>query len=200
MVRLVIWDVIAPIMTSLQYQAIIWTNAGLLLTGHLGRGFSEIWKIQQFSYNWINLINCHLQNVGHFVSGYNVVTNCPVDPTVCNIWLTALHRWKLQVYHTPLQDIMRLLWSMILDDTLHWRHNGHDGVSNHQPHNCFLNRLFRRRSKKTSKLSITRLCAGNSPMTGEFPTQRASNAENVSIWWCHHLSNTCRKDWITQAT
>ena len=23
-------------------------------------------------------------------------------------------------------------------------------------------------------------------LTGEFPTQRASNAENVSIWWRHH--------------
>ena len=32
--------------------------------------------------------------------------------------------------------------------TLHWRHNGHDSVSNHQPHDCLLNRLFRRRSKK----------------------------------------------------
>ena len=27
---------------------------------------------------------------------------------------------------------------------------------------------------------------GNSPATGEFPSQRASNAENVSIWWRHH--------------
>ena len=27
----------------------------------------------------------------------------------------------------------------------------------------------------------------NSPVTGEFPTQRASNAEKVSIWWRHHL-------------
>ena len=26
----------------------------------------------------------------------------------------------------------------------------------------------------------------NSPVTGEFPVQRASNAENVSIWWRHH--------------
>ena len=34
--------------------------------------------------------------------------------------------------------------------SLHWRHNDHDGVSNHQPHGCLLNRLFRRRSKKTS--------------------------------------------------
>ena len=46
---------------------------------------------------------------------------------------------------------------------LHWRHNDHDGVSNHQPHGCLLSRLFRRRSKKTSKLRVTGLCVGNSP-------------------------------------
>ena len=69
---------------------------------------------------------------------------------------------------------------------LQWRHNGHDGVINHQPHHCLLNRLFRRRSKKTSKLHVTGLYAGNSPGTGEFPAQMASNAENVSIWWHHH--------------
>ena len=72
------------------------------------------------------------------------------------------------------------------DVTLLWRINGHDSVSNHQPHDCLLNRLFRRRSKKTSKLFVTGLCAGNSPGTGEFPAQMASNAENVSIWWRHH--------------
>ena len=60
---------------------------------------------------------------------------------------------------------------------LQWRLNGCDGVSNHQPHHCLLNRLFRRRSKKTSKLCITGLCAGNSPLTGEFPAQMAGNAE-----------------------
>ena len=65
---------------------------------------------------------------------------------------------------------------------LHWRHYGRDSVSNHQPHDCLLNRLFRRRSKKTSKLPVTSLCVGNSPGTGEFPAQMASNAENVSIW------------------
>ena len=47
--------------------------------------------------------------------------------------------------------------------SLHWRHNDHDGVSNHQPRGCLLNRLFRRISKKTSKLRVTGLCAGNSP-------------------------------------
>ena len=66
------------------------------------------------------------------------------------------------------------------------RHNARDGVSNHQPHDCLLNRLFRRRSKKTSKLRVTGLCVRNSPVIGEFPTQMASNAENISIWWRHH--------------
>ena len=70
--------------------------------------------------------------------------------------------------------------------TLRWRHNGHDSVSIHQPRDCFLNRLFRHRSKKTSKLRVTGLCARNSPEAGEFPAQRASNTENVSIWWRHH--------------
>ena len=48
-------------------------------------------------------------------------------------------------------------------DTLRWRHNGLDSVSNHQPRECLLSRLFGRRSKKTSKLRVTGLCAGNSP-------------------------------------
>ena len=59
---------------------------------------------------------------------------------------------------------------------------------NHRPHGCLLNRLFRRRSKKTCKLRVIGLCAGNSPVTGEFPAQRASNAENASILWRHHAT------------
>ena len=57
---------------------------------------------------------------------------------------------------------------------------------NHLPHDCLLNRLFRHRSKKTPKPRVTGLCAGNSPVIDKFPAQRASNAENVSIWWRHH--------------
>ena len=71
-------------------------------------------------------------------------------------------------------------------DTLRWRHNERDGVPNHQPHDCLLNCLFRRRSKKTWKLCVTGLCAGNSPGTGEFTAHMASNAGNVSILWRHH--------------
>ena len=56
--------------------------------------------------------------------------------------------------------------------SLRWPHDGHNGVSNHQPHHCLLDRLFGCRSKKTSKLRVTGLCVGNSPVPGEFPTQR----------------------------
>ena len=75
-------------------------------------------------------------------------------------------------------------------ETLQWRHNGHNGVSNHRRIDCLLNRLFRRRSKKTSKLRVTGLCEGNSPVIGEFPAQRVSNTENNFIWWRHH-ENQC---------
>ena len=79
------------------------------------------------------------------------------------------------VSETPSGDTVTAMLS------LQWHHNGHDSISNHQPHECLLNGLFRRRSKKTSKLRVTGLCAGNSPGTAEFPAQMASYAENVSI-------------------
>ena len=76
--------------------------------------------------------------------------------------------------------------SCLVDFTLQWRHNECDGVSNDRRLDCLLNHLFRRRSKKISKLRVTGLCEWNPPMTGGFPSQRASNAGNVSIWWRHH--------------
>ena len=96
----------------------------------------------------------------------------------------ALRRWN--------SSELSWLWGTdasaccLLHIALQGRHNERDGVSNHQPHDCLLKRLFRRRSKKTSKLRVTGLCEGNSSVADEFPAQRASNAANVSIWWRHH--------------
>ena len=102
----------------------------------------------------------------------------------CNIfqelWVLFTIRWVL----------LWLCTSWMTPISLEWRHNGLDSVSNHQPHDCLLNRIFRRRSKKTSKLRVTGLCEGNSPGTGEFPAQMASNSENVSIWWAFHASGS----------
>ena len=89
------------------------------------------------------------------------------------------------VYVNNLREIYLMIMALS-GNTLQWHHNGHDSITNNQPHHCLLNGLFRRRSKKTSKLCVTGLCAGILPGTGEFPAQMASNAENVSIWWHHH--------------
>ena len=102
--------------------------------------------------------------------------------------------------HTLFRDILYSCFSL----ALRWRHNERDGVSNHQPHDCLLKRLFRHRSRKTSKLRVTGLCEGNSPVIGGFPAQMASNAENISIWWRDHgdLFGNCVSEmdhhWFTQ--
>ena len=67
------------------------------------------------------------------------------------------------IYDSGLGHHYWLTFGDVWIKSLHWRHNDHGGISNHQPHGCLLNRLFRRRSKKTSKLRVTGLCAGNSP-------------------------------------
>ena len=84
-----------------------------------------------------------------------------------------------------LQSLQHCIGYHIL--SLQWRRDGRASVWKHQPPDCLLKRLFRRRSKKTSKLRVTDLCLGNSPLTGNFPAQRFSNAErfpldNVIMW------------------
>ena len=102
------------------------------------------------------------------------------------LWKRRLKFMEHNLFHYITSTRMHIHCRLWYCAPLQWRHNGHSGVSDHQPHDCLLNRLFRRRSKKTSKLRVTGLCAGNSPITGEFPAQMASNAENASISWRHH--------------
>ena len=71
-------------------------------------------------------------------------------------------------------------------------YSGHDGVSNHQPNHGLLNRLFRRRSKKTSMLRVTGLSAGKSPVTDYLPAQMPSNAKK-----CFHLMTSSWLKFIT---
>ena len=98
--------------------------------------------------------------------------------------------WWFETLSWSLWRQCNVIWSFcILVVSLLWRHNGRDSVSNHQPRDFLLNRLFRRRSKKISKLRVTGLCVENSPGTGEFLAQMASKADNVSIWWRHYAGD-----------
>ena len=68
------------------------------------------------------------------------------------------------------------------------RYNERNGVSNHRRLDFYSTVCSGIDKRKTSKLHVTGLREGNSPVTGGFPTQRASNAENVSIWWRHQVT------------
>ena len=83
-------------------------------------------------------------------------------------------------------------------NSLRWRHNGHDGVSNHQPHHCLLNRLFGCRWTKTSKLRVTGLCAGNSPVNSH---TNGHLRGKFFLWWRHHVavrSDILRSLWSSE--
>ena len=116
--------------------------------------------------------------------------------TFCKLPFAFINRFLENIMHRNLDKAppeIKFLSTVFLGwvKSLQWHHNDCDGVSNHQLHDYLLNRLFMNRLKKTPKLCVTVLCDRNSPVTGEFPAQRASNAENVSIWWRHHvLCNT----------
>ena len=70
--------------------------------------------------------------------------------------------------------------------SLRWRHNGRDSVSNHHPHDCLLNRLFRRRSKKTSNLMVSPkiTCAKNNMNKQSIKSKWLST---YSLWICRSM-------------
>ena len=97
-------------------------------------------------------------------------------------WLLIGHRYACIWWSTW------WCWANIRDidghkSTLQWRHTERHGVSKYRRLEHLLNRL---QIKEKTKLRVNGLYEGNPPVTGGFPSQKASDAENVSIWWRHH--------------
>ena len=86
---------------------------------------------------------------------------------MCNRLRAFPHKFSV-LNENPFQSISSVNMALlkICYHTLYWRHNEGNCVSNHWRLDCLLNRLFRRRSKKTSQLHVTGLCEGNPPVTG----------------------------------
>ena len=130
---------------------------------------------------------------------YIMTSNCILN---FKCILFAMSELQSALHYQLLYNATQLIWYAILFSllqfpfiyglSLQWRHNDHDGISNHWHLNCLLNCMFWHRSKKTSKLHVTGPLCGES--TGNFPIQRASNTENVSIWWHHHDTS----QWVTK--
>ena len=115
---------------------------------------------------------------------------------------TYRHNWDQQVYSTSKLDtvFLKFLCGQIISDTyrdaiffpsffvsLEWRHNEHDGVSNHQPHDCLLNRFFKAQINENMKVPRHWPLWVEFTVDRWFPAQRASNADNDPIWWRHHV-------------
>ena len=149
-------------------KAIIWTNAGILLIGTSITNFREyLNEIHTFS-----LKKMHLKMSRQFCLGLNIADKCN-----SSCWWRGLTYAAESVPWLPPscfhhnEVIMSAMASQITSLTI-----------------VYSTVHLMRGSKKTSKLGIIGLCAGNSPVTGESPVQRASNAENVSIWERHHVA------------
>ena len=73
-------------------------------------------------------------------------------------WIITSHIivWYIIIYPCDRYLLLALKSSY----PLQWCHNGCDRVLNHWHLDCLLNRLFRHRSKKTSKLCVKSLCEG----------------------------------------
>ena len=152
------------------------------------------WKFCYFKYNNIHQSsnqNCILDNHAKQI---------PISEQRSSTAENIETLWGLSTYvHTKQYDnytswrkmqwqLKHRLWQYGMDE---WLHNTKpiDLVDYSYHHDDFIMGAIAsqitsltHRSKKTSTLRVTGLCAGNSPVTGEFPAQRASNAENVSIW------------------
>ena len=101
--------------------------------------------------------------------------------------------------------------------SLQWCHNEHNGISNHQPPNYLLNRLFRQKSKKPQSLASLVFVRGihrwpvNSPHKGPV-TRKMFPFDDVIMWnifhkigmrfshyalfWCGYVVSFCGFMWF----
>ena len=137
------------------------------------------------------------------------VTIAPISPHVCSRWFWArnganlrttggLRLWPAGLNGSPIQCPHPQVYTTAMTSherqgvsnshrgaPLQWRHNERDGVSNHH----LMIVYSTRRSKKTSKLRVSGLCEGNSPVTDELPAQRASYGKGFQLMtasWHRH--------------
>ena len=88
-----------------------------------------------------------------------------------------------------------------------WRHNERDSVSNYQPHDFLLNRLFKRRSKKTLKRHFTghraEIHRGSVNSPHKWPVTRKMFPFDgvIMCWWINTYTNFVRyfRDFVTRS-
>ena len=156
----------------------------------------DVRKLPQTLYNATTCISASYNNSGicKYTSASDRFYQFHYNSDVCTLRQHCERCSSIpSVFFIPISlfPATKLLGSLIDRTTLQWRHIERDGVSNHQPHDCLLNRLFRRRSKKTAKLRVTGLlCEGNSSVTDGFPSQNGQWRRHVNKG---HWLSVCRE-------
>ena len=120
-------------------------------------------------------------------------TNSAQNSPRSNIsWILVSPLFSPLSIHHLIWNTTPSIWMILL--LLQWRPNERVDVSNHQRLHCLLNHSFGRRSKKTSKLRVTGLCAGNSPVNSPHkrPVTRKMFPFDYVIMVC------CQNDWTTE--
>ena len=122
---------------------------------------------------------------------------CPLsDPSLFSLW--GLLWWRPEAKR--LTDHPTAQFTGEWSTPLHWRHNEHNSVSNHQRLDCLLNCLFRLRSKKTPKLRVTGICG---EFSGDRWIPRAKGQWRgkcfqlmTSSWWLEVWRGVGRHLWV----
>ena len=111
----------------------------------------------------VNLIKCLCAFCDLFVAGMGVeVESLPECFFIC-----VEYQWKIGHMHlkctswsvTETLHVLIMTWLQVTFATALWRHNGLDGVSNHQPNHCLLSRYSsadQRKHKSSASLAFMR--------------------------------------------
>ena len=130
-------------------------------------------------------INCHI---------LRLMFNWYVFFSFCNT--RTIFSWDI-AHSTFKLEISRSRSRPKSTQTLEWRHNERDGVSNHQPHDCLLNRLFRRRCRKHQSSTSLAFMRGihhwpvNSPHKGPVTRNMFPFDDSISSVGDRHISYDC---------
>ena len=163
----------------------------MLITIHINFQY----KFVQLFYDWFNSLRLKWRRMSVMAS--QITGNLSVCPTAVSSWQQQIYQrsalltlsgdwfntrsvmtWEHFRHYWPLMRWILPHYSDVIMDAMASLITSLTSV--------YLTVFIHAQIKENIKVRVTGLCAGNSPETGEFPAQMASNTENVSIWWRHH--------------
>ena len=160
-------------------------------------------------HEWTYLIIYHGSLTIFFISMefYQPVDYNHILPGLLHVWIYHIHlriivfavQWNRK--QKAQRNHLHVLLGALFVSILQWRHNERDGVSNRRRLDYLLNRLFRRRSEKTSKIRVTGLCKGNPPVTATVVSPNKGSVTRkmfpfddvIMHVWAKTRSNNCER-------